>query len=216
MGINIVFCDEQDRIKNCGFDENKIQTIVKSCLESEMLEFDCEVGVTFTDNEGIRKLNYEHRDIDKETDVLSFPMIDDVACIGEFDINPENGMVYLGDIVISLEKADEQAKDYGHSFEREVSFLIVHSMMHLLGYDHMEEEEKKEEIKKFYEYCPKAFSMEKTSKLLGRKQYESSAHNDALIAQINGFSSSIRKYVIDLTSKQEMSYYQILLMKKRL
>lgn len=77
-------------------------------------------------------------------------------------------------------------------------------------------EEKKEEISKFYDYCPKAVSMEKTSKLLGRKQYESSAHNDALIAQMNGFSSSIRKYVIDLTSKQEMSYYQILLIKKRL
>ena len=142
MKINIVFCDEQDKIKNCGFDENKMQTIVKSSLVSEKLEFDCEVGVTFTDNEGIRELNCEHRDIDRETDVLSFPMIDDVGSIGEFDINPENGMVYLGDIVISLEKADEQAKDYGHSFEREVSFLIVHSMMHLLGYDHIEEDER--------------------------------------------------------------------------
>lgn len=78
------------------------------------------------------------------------------------------------------------------------------------------EDNAKEEYEQFYNYCPKATSMEKTSKLLGRKQYESSSHNDALIAQINGFSSSIRKYVIDITSRQEMSYYQLLLIKKRL
>ena len=87
---------------------------------------DVEVSMTFTDNEGIRELNREHRNIDRPTDVLSFPMF-------EADEEPQ-GM--LGDIVISLERAREQADTYGHSFEREVAFLCVHSMLHLLGYDH--------------------------------------------------------------------------------
>ena len=88
-----------------------------------------EVSMTFTDNEGIRELNRVHRDIDRATDVLSFPM---------FDFEDESGELEgaLGDIVISLERAQEQAETFGHSFEREVAFLCVHSMLHLLGYDH--------------------------------------------------------------------------------
>ena len=142
MNITIDFYDEQDRISDCGFDEEKIKIITKACLEAEKIGFDCEIGVTFTDNEQIRRLNCEHREIDRETDVLSFPMLSDVNDISELDMNPENGMVYLGDIVISLEKAAEQAEEFGHSFEREVSFLIVHSMMHLVGYDHIEDDER--------------------------------------------------------------------------
>ena len=142
MKINIVFFDEQEKTKDCGFDEKRIMDIVKACMVSENLEFDCEVGVTFTDNDGIRELNREHRDIDRETDVLSFPMLSDVNDISEFDINPENGLVYLGDIVISLEKAKEQSEEYGHTFQREIAYLTVHSMMHLFGYDHMEDGEK--------------------------------------------------------------------------
>ncbi len=88
-----------------------------------------EVSMTFTDNEGIRVLNRQHRNIDRATDVLSFPMFD---FSGEEE--PLEGT--LGDIVISLERAKEQADTYGHSFEREVAFLCVHSMLHLLGYDH--------------------------------------------------------------------------------
>ena len=142
MELSVIFCDEQEKIKNHIFDAVKLKTVVEECLKSENLDFDCEVGVTFTDNEGIRELNREHRRIDRETDVLSFPMLLDVNDITEFDLNPENGMVYLGDIVISLEKAKEQSQEYGHSFEREVTYLTVHSMMHLFGYDHMDNTEK--------------------------------------------------------------------------
>ena len=93
----------------------------------------CEISVTFTDNEGIRAVNREYRGLDKATDVLSFPLTD-------FEGGEEPPMdeptVSLGDIIISLERADEQAREFGHSFEREVAFLCVHSMLHLLGYDH--------------------------------------------------------------------------------
>ncbi len=98
----------------------------------------CEISVTFTDNNGIRAVNREYRNIDKETDVLSFPLNDfeggDEPPLDEPEIS-------LGDIIISLERAEEQAKEFGHSFEREVAFLCVHSMLHLLGYDHERSEE---------------------------------------------------------------------------
>ena len=89
-----------------------------------------EVSVTFTDNEGIHALNREYRNVDRPTDVLSFPLSD-----GD-DYDTDGDAVLLGDIVISLERAQTQAEEYGHSFEREVAFLTVHSMLHLLGYDH--------------------------------------------------------------------------------
>ncbi len=91
-----------------------------------------EVNVTFKDNEQIRELNRQFRDKDKSTDVLSFPLGED----GVFDLNPETNCLQLGDIVISMETAIEQANIYGHTLEREVAFLTVHSMLHLLGYDH--------------------------------------------------------------------------------
>ena len=90
----------------------------------------CEVSVTYTDNAGIHTLNREYRSVDRPTDVLSFPMYES----GE--IREIEGDIALGDIVLSLERALEQAKEYGHSFEREVSFLTVHSTLHLIGYDH--------------------------------------------------------------------------------
>lgn len=142
MQVEIVLGDEQDKIKDYDFNEEKIKNITVCCLESEGITFACEIGVTFTDNEQIRVLNNEHRNIDRETDVLSFPMIDDINNIADYEINQDGSGVLLGDIVISLEKAASQAEEYGHSFEREVAFLIVHSMMHLLGYDHMEEDER--------------------------------------------------------------------------
>lgn len=123
----------------------ELRTLVKHCCSETLFEEgykgDYEVSVTFTDNAGIREINNEYRGIDRETDVLSFPMTDDGE---EFTLDPETGCYNLGDIVISLEKAIAQAEEYGHSFDREVAFLTVHSMLHLLGYDHekSEEEEK--------------------------------------------------------------------------
>ena len=111
--------------------------IRRSCiavLRNEEFEGPAEVSVTFVDNDEIRKLNAQYRDKDIETDVLSFPM----GCDGEYDTNPGTGAKILGDVVLSMEKAMDQANLYGHSLDREVGYLTVHSMLHLLGYDHME------------------------------------------------------------------------------
>ncbi len=107
----------------------------RSCnavLVNEGITEPCEISVTFVDNEQIKELNTLHRNKPTDTDVLSFPLGQD----GEYDENPETGALLLGDIVISLEKALYQSELYGHSLEREVAFLTVHSMLHLLGYDH--------------------------------------------------------------------------------
>ena len=114
------------------------------------IEYEAEVNVILTDNETIREINRDHRQIDSATDVLSFPMVDYEAP-SDFDhvedavedyFNPETGELMLGDIVISVEKVEEQAEKYGHSQTRELAFLVAHSMLHLCGYDHMEEEER--------------------------------------------------------------------------
>ena len=107
-----------------------LRRAILETLDYEKIELNApEVSMTFTDNEGIRTLNRLYRQIDKPTDVLSFPMFD-------FADEEETVEGALGDIVISLERAKEQAEAFGHSFEREVAFLCVHSMLHLLGYDH--------------------------------------------------------------------------------
>lgn len=131
------------------------QELAEEALEKtlDFLEFEYEVDVslTTTNNEMIQEINREHRNIDRATDVLSFPMIDwPLAC--DFDyledrmdyhINPETGNILLGDIVLSMDKVSDQAAEYGHSEEREYVFLIVHSLLHLFGYDHMDEEEER-------------------------------------------------------------------------
>jgi len=113
-----------------------IRLLVRKCchaaLTTENFIGDAEISVSFVDNDQIRSLNAEYRNKDVPTDVLSFPLGVD----GEYDINPETGAKMLGDIVISMEKALEQADRYGHSLRREIGYLTVHSMLHLLGYDH--------------------------------------------------------------------------------
>ncbi len=106
---------------------------------------DTEVSVTYTDNEGIRRLNREYRSLDRETDVLSFPLTD---FEGTEEPPIDEPTVGLGDIVISLERAAAQAEEFGHSFEREVAFLTVHSMLHLLGYDHVNSDEEDEQMRR--------------------------------------------------------------------
>ncbi len=110
--------------------------IRKACiatLEFEGFEGPAEVDVSIVDDEIIKEMNKEFRNIDSSTDVLSFPLGEN----GEFDINPETGAKMLGDIVISVDHATAQAELYGHGMEREIAFLTVHSMLHLLGYDHV-------------------------------------------------------------------------------
>ncbi len=115
-----------------------VRLLIRRCchavLELEHFEGAAEVDVSFVDNEQIRAINYEQRHLDVATDVLSFPLGED----GVYDKNPATGAYMLGDIVISLERAAAQAEEYGHSFQREVGYLTVHSMLHLLGYDHVD------------------------------------------------------------------------------
>lgn len=143
--INLVLENEQDKIGVTEEIENTIRVVCEKALESEECDFDAEISVTLVDNESIRAINNEQRGIDKATDVLSFPMLefDEDGCAdAEFDFDGD--LVVLGDIVISMERAKAQAEEYGHSFIREIAFLTAHSMLHLLGYDHVNsaEEEK--------------------------------------------------------------------------
>lgn len=150
MTINI----EYETEKQLGLDYEKIiRAVVEKSLDYEKCPYEAEVNVTLTDNAAIREVNKEYRQIDSATDVLSFPMIEygipaDFEALEEVMestpedyFNPDTGELMLGDIMISVEKVEEQADKYGHSKERELAFLTAHSMMHLFGYDHMEKEE---------------------------------------------------------------------------
>mgnify|MGYP002638285369 FL=1 len=130
--VKVIISNTQKKIKI----PTGIRLLIRRCchavLQLENFDGSAEVSVRFVDNEEIRKLNKQYRNIDKETDVLSFQMGED----GNYDINRDTGAKILGDIVISMEKAVEQAQLYNHPLQREIGFLTVHSMLHLLGYDH--------------------------------------------------------------------------------
>ena len=144
--IQIYFENSQDKLPVTYALKMLIRRAVVETLAYEQYRNDVEVSVTFTDNDGIRALNQKFRGIDKETDVLSFPLFDYDGSEGEPPIDElENA---LGDIVLSLEKAKAQAEEFGHSFEREAAFLTVHSMLHLLGYDHVTSEEDDREMRR--------------------------------------------------------------------
>lgn len=130
----IYFMNGQDKLPVTYKLKMLTRRAVEAVIEYEQYNNACEVSITYTDNQQIQALNMQYRGVDRPTDVLSFPMMD---FSGE-SVEPvaDEPVVSLGDIVISLEKAAEQANEYGHSFEREVAFLTVHSMLHLLGYDH--------------------------------------------------------------------------------
>ena len=125
----------------------QIRACIATALKMENVKAPCEINVLITDDNGIQAINREMRELDKATDVLSFPMFDLVAGEFPFDVrdlqDPETGFVPLGDMVISLERAQEQAREYCHSLRREVGYLTVHSILHLLGYDHLDEAEQK-------------------------------------------------------------------------
>lgn len=134
MKLKIYYANEQKIVKIPLSLRNLINRVVKATLENENFKKDAEVSVSFVNNETIHKLNLEYRGKDKPTDVLSFPMTDGDE--EKDDIDLSTGAVMLGDIIISAEKAMEQANEYGHGIEREICFLAVHSTLHLLGYDH--------------------------------------------------------------------------------
>ena len=133
--------------------EKDIPDVINKVMELEGISYDFEINLSFTDNKNIQKINKEFRNIDAPTDVLSFPTIEydspsDFSFLDdEINLisvkNMDTGFIMLGDILISLEKAKEQALNYGHNLRREVCFLVAHSTLHLLGYDHMTEKESK-------------------------------------------------------------------------
>ena len=142
--------------------EDTVKLVCEAVLEEENCPYEVQVNVVLTDHEGIRELNREYRGIDRETDVLSFPNVD-FSREGVFEVDednevdyfdPDTGELVLGDIMISVDKVFEQAERFGHSARREFAFLVAHSMLHLCGYDHMEDgerlvmEEKQEAILK--------------------------------------------------------------------
>ena len=135
LELNYLDIDENNSYKEI------IKRVLQKCFEIEKLENkNLYVNVVLTNAKNIKSINKEHRGIDKETDVLSFPMFEKDE-IANLDNTNED---ILGDMVISIERVEEQAKEYGHSFERELAYMVVHSFYHLLGYDHMTEEDKKE------------------------------------------------------------------------
>jgi len=134
MNMIIYFENRQDKLAVTYKLKMLIRAAVEATLDYEQYENPAEVSITFTDNEDIHALNQKFRGVDRPTDVLSFPLFD---YEGESEEPPVDELIgMLGDVVLSLEQAARQAEEYGHSFEREVAFLTVHSMLHLLGYDH--------------------------------------------------------------------------------
>ena len=140
-------CDEGFELE--AVYEEMISKVVEAALDYEECPYETEVNIVITGNEEIHRVNKEFRNINRPTDVLSFPAVEYEAP-ADFDnledymeyFNPETGELLLGDIMISLEQAKWQAEEYNHSLERELAFLTAHSMLHLCGYDHMEEEER--------------------------------------------------------------------------
>ena len=142
--IEFIFEDEQEKLEFTEEMETVIQRAVSTTMEVlECDGTDCEVSILITDNEGIQNINRETRDIDAPTDVLSFPILefDNDGVMIEESGDYDGDLLLLGDIVISLEKAAEQAEEYGHSLMRELGFLAAHSTLHLMGFDHQGEED---------------------------------------------------------------------------
>ncbi len=146
MNLKIDFENDQEKLPVTYRLKMLVRAAVEATLDYEQYGNPVEVSVTFTDNEKIRELNKKFRGIDRATDVLSFPLFD---YEGESEEPPVDELIgMLGDIVISLEQAKKQADEYGHSFEREAAFLCVHSMLHLLGYDHETSEEDEADMRR--------------------------------------------------------------------
>ena len=124
-------------------DEKKalIRRVIRTTLSMQGVDFPCEVDVLVTDDAGIHQINLDMRQVDRPTDVLSFPEFELTPgeLPGQKDADPGTGLVPLGDMVLSMERVQAQAKEYGHSNRRELSYLVVHSVLHLLGYDHLDE-----------------------------------------------------------------------------
>ncbi len=141
--MEIAIENNQDKVEVGEDILQTVRSVIRAVMEEENRGFDVEVSVTLADDEHIHELNRRHRGIDRPTDVLSFPMLefDDNGDVVDDEFDRDGDEVILGDIVISMERAEAQAREYGHSLKREVAFLTAHSMLHLFGYDHVDDEE---------------------------------------------------------------------------
>lgn len=143
--VDLILENEQDKEELTSEIEKAVRDVCEAVLKEEECDFDAQISVTLVDNEAIRQINKEQRNIDSATDVLSFPMLEfdsEGNADGEYDMDGD--YVVLGDIVISMERAREQSEEFGHSLLRETAFLTAHSMLHLLGYDHVDDKEGEE------------------------------------------------------------------------
>ena len=134
---------ESELEEDCAAQAALLRRVIPAALEAEWVAVPCEVDVLLTGDGGIHEINLEQRGVDAPTDVLSFPMFEFTPgappAQGDAELDPDTGLLPLGDMVISLERAGAQAREYGHSREREIAYLAVHSVLHLLGYDHMDD-----------------------------------------------------------------------------
>ncbi|MCD8181670.1 MAG: rRNA maturation RNase YbeY [Firmicutes bacterium] len=143
--VDLILENEQDKEELTCEIEKAVRDVCEAVLKEEKCDFDAQISVTLVDNEAIRQINKEQRNIDSVTDVLSFPMLEfdsEGNADGEYEMDGD--YVVLGDIVISMERAREQSEEFGHSLLRETAFLTAHSMLHLLGYDHVDDKEGEE------------------------------------------------------------------------
>lgn len=164
----MILCDNrQNKVEITEELSSLLQNIIDYTLKEEKVDLEYEISLIYVDNETIKKINRDYRGIDRETDVLSFPMIEypqkkvykDIYLNYKFDESYfDDKCLVLGDIAVSLEKALEQSSDFGHSFFRETAYLIVHSTLHLLGYDHIEDEDK-DKMRKREEAILESFSL---------------------------------------------------------
>ena len=142
MNHHIVIAFDKRRLDSVGLNLH-LRKCIRAALEAQNIPVPCEINVLVTDDEGIRAINRAYRQVDAATDVLSFPMFDFTPGALPEDLTPyldgQTGLLPLGDMAISLPRAKAQAKEYGHSLKREIGYLTVHSVLHLLGYDHMDE-----------------------------------------------------------------------------
>lgn len=139
----------ESEVPGGGEYEQLLCRVIRTALREQQVTVPCEVSVLITDDQEIHAINLEQREVDRPTDVLSFPMFElQPGEVPEEDwADPDTGLVPLGDMVISLERCIEQAREFGHSTERELAYLTVHSTLHLLGYDHMDEGEQKKQMR---------------------------------------------------------------------
>ena len=160
MEHNLIFDSE---VEVPAGTEERLRQVIQAALTEEGMDLPCEINVLLTDDQGIHQINLDMRGVDRPTDVLSFPMFDLTPGEhpGEEDADPETGLIPLGDMCLSLERARAQAEEFGHSVERELSYLTVHSVLHLLGYDHRDEGPMKAQMRAREEAILKTLGLER-------------------------------------------------------